>query len=107
MKSLDIPRGGIIYADPLFSLAEELKEDASAFRRSRKEHPDAEILESIAARLLDRIAAATTREWLSTDEAAALLGKKPDTIRSLCRNEKIRCMKRGGEWLVHRSSVEH
>ena len=73
MKSLDMPHGGIIYADPLFTLAEELKDDASAFRRSRKEHPDAEILESIAARLLERIASATTREWLSDDEQRRLL----------------------------------
>jgi hypothetical protein len=48
----------------------------------------------------------TGKEWFSTDEVAASLGKAPFTVRECCRHRRIRAKKRrcgrgtAKEWMI-------
>jgi hypothetical protein len=44
-------------------------------------------------------------DWMTTKEAAALLGHHPSWIRKLCAEERLAAKKHAGQWFVHRSCV--
>jgi hypothetical protein len=54
----------------------------------------------------------TTKEWYTTTEVAALLGKAEYTIREYCRLGRINATKKpcgrgkGGEWLISHAELE-
>jgi len=44
--------------------------------------------------------------WLTTEEAAEILGYHPETIREMMRENRLRGRKHGHVWLVDSNSVE-
>jgi excisionase family DNA binding protein len=76
-----------------------------------------EILLQIAARLgrveatLDATRSPLTKEWYTTGEVAALLGRARYTVREWARHGRCRAVKRGGrgehgEWWLSKAEVE-
>jgi hypothetical protein len=65
-----------------------------------------ERLERIEATLATIVRQRTVKDWYSTDEVAALLGKAPFTVRQWCRLRRVRARKRpcgrglSAEWIV-------
>ena len=45
-------------------------------------------------------------DWMTTREAARLLGHHPSWIRKMCAGERLAAKKLAGQWFVHRSCVE-
>lgn len=44
--------------------------------------------------------------WLTTTEAAEIMGIDRDTVANYCRLEKLECRKRGRDWQVSREAAE-
>lgn len=40
------------------------------------------------------------------EDVATMLGKSPEFVRSLCRNQKIRATKMGKRWMIPQSEVD-
>lgn len=45
-------------------------------------------------------------EYLTTDEAAAVLGLKPRTVTRYCEIGLLACAKRGRDWQIARAEVD-
>lgn len=45
-------------------------------------------------------------EFITTQEAAQILGTSREWIARLCKNSKLDCRRPGHEWQVNRESVE-
>jgi excisionase family DNA binding protein len=45
-------------------------------------------------------------EWLTTEDAAAIMGVTDETVRRLCRDKAINCRKWVRSWQVDKASAE-
>lgn len=45
-------------------------------------------------------------DYITTKNAAELIGIDQSQVRRLCKTKKLQCLKLGSEWLVHRKSAE-
>lgn len=65
-----------------------------------------ERLDRIETALRNLIGQQNGKEWFSTDEVAAALGKAPFTVREWCRHRRVRAKKRrcgrgnAKEWMI-------
>lgn len=94
----------IIYSEPVRALADELRKEAAHLREVWKEEDRALLLEQMADRVEVAVEAGASATWLRVADAAALLGRHPETIRVRCRNHLLaagKAKKQGGDWLVH------
>lgn len=98
-------RARVVWSDPMWTLVEELRAEAATLRRIRPEHPDADSLEAVANRVLEALAAGEGEVWVTTAAAQELTRRKPDTIRSWHRRQRIRTRKTGGTILYHRDDL--
>lgn len=68
--------------------------------------PLVERLDRIEAALREILQQKTVKEWYTTDEVAAALGKAPFTVREWCRHGRIHATKRNcgrgsaKEWII-------
>lgn len=68
-------------------------------------------LRHIEERLKDLTEARTRREWYTVEEAAALLHRRPFTVREWCRLRRVRADKRTSgrglsrEWRIHHDEL--
>lgn len=56
--------------------------------------PVMERLTKLESLLADLIRQRTLKDWYSTDEVAAILGKARFTVREWCRHGRVRCRKK-------------
>jgi excisionase family DNA binding protein len=45
-------------------------------------------------------------DYITTEEAAEILGYHPESVRDLIRAGKLRADKKGGAWWIYRESVQ-
>jgi hypothetical protein len=62
-------------------------------------------LDKIEAALADLLRMRTVKDWYTTEEVAALVGKAEFTVREWCRHRRIRAEKRGSGRGAHPSWV--
>lgn len=50
----------------------------------------------------------TEKEWYSTEEVAAVMGRAPWTVREWCRHGRIKAVKRPGtdRWVVSKAELD-
>lgn len=46
-------------------------------------------------------------EWITTTEAAEIMGIHIESVRRLCRNKTIRCRRFGRTWMVNSEDAEN
>ncbi|WP_206755290.1 MULTISPECIES: helix-turn-helix domain-containing protein [unclassified Microbacterium] len=49
----------------------------------------------------------TDREWVSTREAATMIGISDSGVRKACREHRLAADASGGSWLIHREEIAH
>ena len=65
-------------------------------------------LEKIEAQLGELVRQRTVRDWYSTDEVAAILGKAKFTVREWCRLGRVHCRKKDSGRGKHQSwAISH
>ena len=47
------------------------------------------------------------KEWITTAEAADIMGVTPQAVQRLCRKKGIDCKKHGRDWMVSKTSAEN
>jgi hypothetical protein len=69
-------------------------------------------LERIESALAVLVRQRAVKDWYSTDEAAAILGKAPFTVRQWCRLGRVRAKKRprgrglSAEWMISHEELQ-
>jgi hypothetical protein len=69
-------------------------------------------LERIETTLAELLQQRTVKDWYSTDEVAAILGKAPFTVRQWCRLGRVRAKKRpcgrglSAEWMIAHEELQ-
>jgi hypothetical protein len=98
MKPLDYaPPQRVIAAEPVWALARQLLDEATAQRDPVLQA----VLEDAAERIRLAVVAGATLSDLSTEEAAPLLRMKPESVATACRRGKIKgAYKAVGEWRI-------
>lgn len=99
----------VVWSAPFRKLAQELRREAEHIRRLIGNDPRAADREKLANQIEAALRDAESCEWISTDDAAEILGIHPDSMRARCRRvlrPAGQAEKRGGLWYVHRNAVE-